>query len=615
MINKITSIVLIFALLHMNIEYSYATVSAGQCNNGLTQTQIDKLYSMGVNESKIEEICADSSIDPIKLDMILSSGLPESILKRLIENNDVGNLTNNWPSIMASFVATGQLPPGVTPYYPEERDALKMIGLTDADLQYLPPANMEEKATEWAKNTVSEALDDSILMSTGLAITYLNLVVLAILSPFLLFNCRHLPSVLWYVGSSGVYLAAEALLTILYFKAEEETRQVITGGEEAAEDMPSAIDDAQNETDSYVDDVGNWAEDNASDVAADCQASAASGGASLSTLEDCANAATPDVDDTNLKESWDNFANESVDVVLLFKQIRDLMLTVRKILILKSLAAAALGGGWTYAAFIAYEENFIGPLGLCISENSLKNENHKISFKEIFKTITSVLVNEANAMDIDFEKMVKQRMGKILGLGIGVAVAGLTALVASIVFAFLKFRNTGLARAIFFGTGAALGFAASGLIIVGIVMFSGFIDKMNTIISALESALNNEGYDTSGVESESVPSSGSSSGSGAGGGSNPSDDSEPEIPGQDEDLDPDIPEGQSVGIPKTLDSINNYYFTNNKYDGDEFFDFFIRKAEAATERITCFTGNARTINVDKSCNCLKNGSCHKNYFP
>ncbi len=620
MIHKITSLVLIFVLLHINIEYSYATVSAGQCSNGITQDQIDKLYSLGVNESKIEEICADSSIDPVKLDMMLSSGLPESILRRLIENNDVGNLTNNWPSIMASFIATGQLPPGVTPYYPEERDALKMIGLTDADLQYLPPANIEEKATEWAKSNVSEALDDSILMSTGLAITYLNLVVLAILSPFLLFNCRHLPSVLWYVGSSGVYLAAEALLTILYFKAEEETREVIKGGKEASEDMPSALDDAQTETEGYIDEVGNWAGDNASDVAEDCQESAASGGASVGTLEDCANAATPDVDDTNLKESWDNFANEAVDVVLLFKKIRDLMLTVRKILILKSIAAAALGGGWTYAAFLAYEENFIGIAGLCISQNNLKNESHKISFKEIFNTITSVLINEASAANIDFKKMVKQRMGKILGLGIGVALVGLTALVTSIVFAFLKFRNTGLARAILFGTGAALGFAASGLIIVGIVMFSGFIDKMNTIIAALEGALNNEGYDTSGEEGESVPSSdsGSGSGSGGGGGSNPGDDSEPELPEEGEDLDPVIPEGQSVDVPESLDNIGQYYFSsfsNNKYNVDEFFDLFIKKAEAATERITCFTGNARTINVDKSCDCLKSGSCHKNYLP
>ena len=61
----------IFALLHLSIGTVYARVDAGQCVNGLTQVQIDRLYEMKIQEGRIQEMCRDGALQPSKLNDLI----------------------------------------------------------------------------------------------------------------------------------------------------------------------------------------------------------------------------------------------------------------------------------------------------------------------------------------------------------------------------------------------------------------------------------------------------------------------------------------------------------------------------------------------------------------
>ena len=82
---KLTSAFCIPAIFIMSFApLAEAKDTAGQCVNGLTQQQIDRLYKVGVQESRIAEMCQDATQVPASSTSLLL--LTKSLLLRRLIN-------------------------------------------------------------------------------------------------------------------------------------------------------------------------------------------------------------------------------------------------------------------------------------------------------------------------------------------------------------------------------------------------------------------------------------------------------------------------------------------------------------------------------------------------
>ncbi|HAZ12133.1 MAG TPA: hypothetical protein DCY86_05045 [Bdellovibrionales bacterium] len=302
-----------------------AKVTADQCSNGLTQAQIDQLYKINVQETRIAEMCHDSALDPKKLDQLIgshkvpsleemnkciadvsalftefddlinkgfdvaqdaltfttqcqaivspaqvascvaqaqnlqtksqnlrdqgvvfsnktppvqqqckdaltkdSAQMPDSFVRRILDNNKASDVLNtDWKKAFADWQATGKLPDDITPYYPEERDALKMLGLTDEDLQYMPPRNFAAAAEDFAVEQMNKGLDAAIPTAAGLGLHVLLVLGWAIGSWFHLIGCASRASVWVYIAGSMTYIALEIALAFEYKELIDRIQKLI----------------------------------------------------------------------------------------------------------------------------------------------------------------------------------------------------------------------------------------------------------------------------------------------------------------------------------------------------------------------------------------------------
>lgn len=333
---SLLSLLLVALLWFQSLPQVWAAVSAGECVNGLSQAQIDQLYSIGVKESRIQEMCADSSLNPASLDAVLNSGVPESFIRRLFDNNQASSVINNWPGIMAGFATTGQLPAGITPYYPEEKAVFEMIGLTPAQLQFIPPKGLKEALDTYTKEQMNKAFDGAVGFAAGLAMSYLNLAVLAILSPLLLIACKSRVSVLTYVGVSMAYLIVEISLWSQYTKAINRITNLVEGA-------PEEIEKIQEDSKEAIEETRNVGTGTAGAVQRDC-GPLVSSGASAQDIADCIAETGTSTDTSKAEESWKKVGEDVVNQVKMLEYARDSLDTIHTIIKTKAFNATITAG-------------------------------------------------------------------------------------------------------------------------------------------------------------------------------------------------------------------------------------------------------------------------------
>lgn len=331
---KLTNSLCISALFIVSFApLAQAKVTADQCVNGLTQAQIDRLYQINVQESRIAEMCRDSALDPNKLNELISShkvpsleevnkciadvnalftefddlinggfdvaqdaltftqqcqnivspaqvqscvnqglslqqksqnlrnqgivfsnktgpvqqqckdaltkdqaAIPDSFIRRILDNNKASDVLNtDWKKAYEDWKDTGKLPDNITPYYPEERDALKMLGLTDEDLQYMPPRNFAAAAEDFAVEQMNKGLDSAVPTAAGLGLHVLLVLGWAIGSWFHLIGCASRASVWAYIAGSMTYIGLEIALAFEYKELVDRINKLIAQGQKSVQ--------------------------------------------------------------------------------------------------------------------------------------------------------------------------------------------------------------------------------------------------------------------------------------------------------------------------------------------------------------------------------------------
>ncbi|TNE98562.1 MAG: hypothetical protein EP326_09615 [Deltaproteobacteria bacterium] len=610
-----------------------AKVSASQCVNGMDDLQINRLYEIGVIESRIEEMCKDSALDRDKINQLimpvkvpsqaqinqclndvqkvwdegkelfeagldlskgvstiqsqcntivspaqvndcinkanaliaqtnalsakgisfnnnlsntqqqcqtnLSDGdqllsLPNSLLRRLLSNNKASDLlAQNWPEIVKNWDANGKLPDGISPYFPEEKKALYMLGLDDEDLQYVPPRGIQGSGEEWAKNNLDKAMSAKKGTMAGLAITYLNLLLVALFSPFHLFSCWSRPSVHAFVASSAVYLGLELSLIKKYktliSKIRALTANTKTGNKdekkmaalaqvdrtlEDIEDIQGFVDGISEDADGVQQDVEELKK--ACETAVnDFQSAQSSPPSNQTAAENTIKSLSQKVDEcvdearalgvtaeellakgleaiNILKKA----GNNAVDQLKLLKYVRSAMEVVEEILKRKSTAAFIYGGGLTAAGTLATLESMdIYTWGKC------EGGGAPSPGEQIFGGLALTAGTFATGVTALKVKEILDNMGiGDTGPLIGVTAGAVVLLIGSIYLWFAKSKLAGIMRAVFFGVVAALGFTAGALIKKTQNLMKSYVGQMTIIINAFEKTLNNEGFYDDGKE-------------------------------------------------------------------------------------------------------------------
>lgn len=514
-----------------------AIVSPAQVNNCINTannliSQTNALSANGIsfnnNLSNTQQQCQTNLTNGEEL-----LALPNSLLRRLLSNNKASDLlAQDWPSLVKNWDKDGKIPEGISPYFPEEKKALYMLGLDDEDLQYVPPRGIQEKGAEWAKDNLDKGVAAKKGTMAGLAITYLNLLLVALFSPFHLFSCWSRPSVHAFVASSAVYLGLELSLIKKYKTLIKKIRALTanTKNEKGKSKMGvmaqvdrtlEDIDDIQGFVDGISEDADGVQEDveelkkACESAIKDYQATSSSPPTNQSDAEAALDSLSQKVDqcvddarnlgvtaEELLAKGMDAInllkktANNAVDQLKLLKYVRSAMKVVHEILKRKSNAALIYGGGMTAAGTLATLESMdIYTWGKC------EGGGAPSPGEQIFGGIALTAGTFATGVTA---LKVKEVLDK-LGIGdtgplVGVAAGSVVLLIGSIYLWFAKSKLAGIMRAVFFGVVAALGFTAGALIKKAQKLMQSYISQMTIIINAFEKTLNNEGFFDDGKE-------------------------------------------------------------------------------------------------------------------
>ncbi|MEK6625263.1 MAG: hypothetical protein AABY86_09860, partial [Bdellovibrionota bacterium] len=333
---------------------------------------------------------------------------------------------------------------------------LKMLGLTDEDLQYMPPRNFAEAAEDFAVTELNKGLDEATPLATGLGLYYLMILGWALSSPFHLINCLippH-PSVAAYVVGSGIYIGVEIDAALEYEELLNRINKLVKGGQKSLQVTLDDVKALQNEGQGIAADVQADVRDlyntcnnlvgqlqgagsGAASSAANCLPSipgVSSGGGggdsqqclddtqadyndTSSAIHDCiARAQSDGLTATDLKnkgvaflDKVDKAGKGAVNQLKMLKFVRDMMQDVTDIINVKANNALVYAAFLTVAAGLAVLETVYPPWGACAADIGtpphLQTPGRSYaqmaqpSLPTFSQTLAQTLISEAKAQD------------------------------------------------------------------------------------------------------------------------------------------------------------------------------------------------------------------------
>lgn len=416
----ITSYLNIFALLA--IQFSYARLAfAGvvippSCPNGVTTSDLNRVVQIMAGESEstvqkqVDLVCNDMSLtDPQKmasfkafitdpyvfppppLPTVINQSVPDSLRRRLMLNS--GSTAYSDPNVLNNIITTNTLPDGVSPYFPEEKEAMELIGL---DTSKFPPGNDNGDVQKYANEMYQGAVDSGGDISVGVLNGFIVSIISALMSPSMFVGCPALVSSQIYFWASMAFLG-EALSIIVRGAMFKKNIMSIVNKDPAnkinsvldefiALSSSVVTDEVAEETPELVDEGG--------DVFAFCNSAVSSG--SFPDTVTCLNMVnTLSVDANTLMDKGADWlkcrydiliggANDQVNFLKIF--INNLKQT-KKLIIELAVATSIVGAAWTTAlGFAIYEATATGGIGgtlgaACSSGlSSTQNQREKFVF-------------------------------------------------------------------------------------------------------------------------------------------------------------------------------------------------------------------------------------------
>jgi len=516
----------------------FAQAPAGGCPNGITQAQLNQVKGLLSTESpqfiqaKLQEMCSDPKLTYAKLDALLSPinvpkelqppstlQLPDSIKRRLIINNQVSNITpDTWPATATALAKNGTLPPGVDPYFPEEKAALKQLGFSDADLNSIPPAgDMDEIFNRYADEKYQDAKSGGRNAALGLSMGFVLVWLYAWSSIGLFVQCKSLPSSQIFFWSSMFFLTYSIIQIVMYLNVASQVAGLLDN--DPGKQMMSSIDEYKKAVDRGMDYVGQGKDlaNQAQDTKDTCTA-ALPPGTSVDKINTCINAANKlGVDATQLKAkgiAWleceaNRVGQAALDQYDLLDGAHRLLKSVRDSVLANAISTSILSAAWGVAEGFAIAEaaNPSTGFGACVADagnnSSVKGYASlgetpeqfidRILTPEAIQKMLNLLIPEAQAGKENAGKEFKSMGFDLLFAILLMGGVWLVMMSASIDAAFIPAGKFGVQRAIVLGAAAVTAIVGTGFLWATYKYLSDVYDEMGIFLKALKRTLTNEG--------------------------------------------------------------------------------------------------------------------------
>lgn len=241
-------ILLIIQLSYPSLVFAKLNIPS-TCSNGVTPNDFERVQEIlkGEDELTIQDeiykICNDSSLnlnnfrnfinDPVTLPgpPPTTQSLPDSLRRRLILNNTPGTYTN--PSILVSIVMTGNIPPGVNIYFPQEEKAINAVG---GNTNVFPP-NMAG-SQNYANNQIAGAVDNTPAAAIGHASAIVPLLLLGTFGTAALFwGCPTAPSSYIFLAASIMWMIGFVKTLIDFLKKRKKIKELLSNTDEIGKEV------------------------------------------------------------------------------------------------------------------------------------------------------------------------------------------------------------------------------------------------------------------------------------------------------------------------------------------------------------------------------------------
>ncbi|OFZ17243.1 MAG: hypothetical protein A2X86_01980 [Bdellovibrionales bacterium GWA2_49_15] len=490
------------------------------CANGVTQKQLADVRALlagepaNVIEAKVQEICNDPGVTAQKLACLMNPvplppelqppselELPESLQRRLIMNNQVSKITpDQWPS-WAKDLSMGNVPPGIDPYFPEEREALLALGFTEEDLKKLPPGGerlnevLNQYASEQYENVKGMAISYSggYLFGVALVIAY---AVFGALPIFL--RCKSMPSSIIFFTSSMVYIVKVLATLATYLDTISTIADTMEG--KPAEQLKAGIEEykrAIKQGKAFAKD-GEAMVDRGEDLYDMCK----SMGYDAAQISNCVNTANQfGVDAETLKNrgvEWlncemDRVKQASADQFAMIDHVYQVMKTMKTLVLTEAISTTVISAAWGVSAGFAIAEavNPTTGFGSCVAQYvpPAPQENKKMftQFMQNFLGMQKAFAGMENAEE-EFSSAGFNWLFIIL------AAAGVwLTLTAAVITSAINGVNVGTMRALFLGAAAIQAIIGMGFLWSAYSYTSDLLDQLTILRRAMQRTLRNEG--------------------------------------------------------------------------------------------------------------------------